>query len=101
MSRRPALLPRLVFALGVTLQILSVEVHVAEVAGGVALRLIVEVLRSRNAVEAAGRHRLGLDAIAEFNGGDEAVAARAVPLLGARIRAGAERRQRTVGRRRE
>src|SRR6185503_20950632 len=98
--RSPSL-PRLVFALGVTLELIAIEVDVAQIAGRIALRLIVEVLRPGHAVQAAGGHRLRLHLIAELDDGDEAVAARAIPLLGVGIRARAERGQRAPPRRRE
>src|SRR5690349_2963184 len=92
----------MVGALGVPLQLLRVEIHLAQVAGGVALRLIVEVLRLRIAALAAGRHGARADAVlAELDDGDEAVAARPVHPLRARIRPGAERRQRSPRRRGE
>src|SRR5688572_30562171 len=93
------LLPRLVLALGVALEILAIEIHVAQVAGRIAVGLVVEVLRPGNAVQPAGGHRLRLYSIAELDDGHEAVAARAVPLLGAGIRARAERGQRSPPRR--
>src|SRR5690349_5182812 len=85
-----SLLPRLVLTLGVTFQILAIEIHVAEVAGRVALGLVVEVLRPGHAVQSAGGDRLRFHLVSEFDGGDKAVAARAVPLLGTRIGARAE-----------
>ena len=49
--------PRVVLALGVSLQLGAIEVHVAQVARRVALGLIVEVRRFRIAALAAGRDR--------------------------------------------
>ena len=81
------------------LQLITVEVDIAQVAGGIPLGLVAEVLRAGHAVQATGGDRLGLHLVAELDDGDEAVAAGAVPLLGAGIGAGAERRQRTPARR--
>ena len=50
-------LPRVVLALGVPLQLGAIEVHVAQIARRVALRLIVEVRRRRIAALAAGGDR--------------------------------------------
>ena len=47
--------PGVVFAFGVALELRGVEVHLAQVAGGVAGRLVVEVLRLGVAALAAGR----------------------------------------------
>jgi hypothetical protein len=82
-------------------QLRRVEVDVAQAAGAVALGLILEVLRLRIAVFAAGRHRLGLHLIAELDHRDEAVPGVAVHLLGVRVTARAERRQRAPSRRGE
>src|SRR4051812_43120458 len=93
-SRRPrgALLARVVGALRVALQLVRIEVHVAQVAGRVAFRLIVEVLRRRVAALAAGADGARLHAVAELHDRDEAVAAGAVHLLrpgiGARTKGG-------------
>ena len=72
------------------LQLLGVKVHLAQVAGGVTLGLIVEVLRLDVAAFAAGGDRAGVDLVAELDAGDEAVAARAVPFLGVLVGACAE-----------
>ena len=73
------LLPGIVGPLGVPLELLRVEVDLAQVAGGVALGLIVEVLRGDVAAQAAGGDGAGAHAVlAELDGGHEAVAARAV-----------------------
>src|SRR5439155_23973917 len=91
----------MVFALGVTLQLVAIEIHVAQVAGGIPRRLVAEVRRRRAAALAAGADCFCADAIAELDDGDEAVAAGAVHLLRARIRARAERRERSPPRRGE
>src|SRR5881396_2813196 len=72
----------------------AVEVHVAQAAGSVALRLVVEMRRTRITALAARGDGLRPHAVAELHDGHEAVAARAVPFLGVGIGAGAERRQR-------
>src|SRR5678816_4246655 len=91
----------MVFALGVSLQLRGIEVDLAQVAGGVARRLIVEVLRRGVAALAAGRHGSRPDLVAEFDDGDEAVAADAVHLLHPGRRARAERGERSPARRGE
>src|SRR6185503_5916914 len=93
------LLAGMIFALGVSLELIAIEVDIAEVARRIAIGLIVEMLRSGHAVQAACRDGPGLHLIAKLDDRDEAVAAGAVPLLGSRIRARAERCERTVGRR--
>ena len=95
------LLPRPVRPLRVLLDVRAVEVDLAQVAGGVALGLVVEVRRRRIAALAAGAHRPRPHAVAELHHRHEAVAARAVHLLRARVGARAERRQRSPARRRE
>src|ERR1035438_5482207 len=85
----------MVLTLGVSLELLAVEVDLAQFAGAIAFRLIVEVRRRRMAALAAGRHRPGTHAFAEFDHGDEAVAAGAIPLFGARVGARGERSQRS------
>src|SRR3954453_13140977 len=90
-----------VLPLAVPLQLIGIEVDVPQASGAVTLRLILEVLRLRVAALAAGRHRPGLPLVAELDHGDEAVAGVAVHLLGIRIAARAERRQRAPARRGE
>src|SRR3954454_2657555 len=72
-------LPRVVLPFGVALELLAVEIDLAEVAGGVAGCLVVEVPGGRVAAFAAGGDGAGVHAGAEFDDGYEAVAARAVP----------------------
>src|SRR5262245_37208320 len=91
----------MILALDMSLQLVLIEIDVAQSAGGVPLRLVVEVLRARMPALAARCHGLGADTIAELYHRDEAVAARPVPLLRLRIGARAERRQRPPLRRRE
>src|SRR5581483_4236297 len=71
----------LISSLGVTLQLRGIEIDFAQVASGVSLRLVVEMLRRRIPAFTAGgdcdRAHLG----PELNHSDEAVAARAVNLL--------------------
>src|SRR4051812_33639606 len=71
-------------------QLLSVEINRAEVAAGVALGLVVEMAVAGMAAFAAGGDRPGADAGAEFDHGDEAVAAGPVPAPGAGIGARGE-----------
>src|SRR5205823_6642042 len=80
----------------------GIEVDLPQVARRVALCLVVEVLRLRIAALATGAHGARPHAVLpELHHGDEAVAARAVPLLGAGVLPGAERRERAPPRRRE
>ena len=87
-DRRPfhELVPRMILALGVPFELRAVEVDLAQVAGRVALGLVVEVRRRGIAALAAGRDGPGAHLVAELDHRDEAVAAGAVPLLRARIR---------------
>src|SRR4051812_7881127 len=82
--------PRMVLALGVSLQLLLVEVDLAQIAGAVAARLIVEVRRRGIAALPACRHGSRAYAIAELDDGDEAVARGAVDLLRSLVRSRAE-----------
>src|SRR5205814_10177178 len=91
----------MILALGVLLDVLPVEVDVAQIAGAVALRLIAEVRRRRIAALAAGRDRLRAHAIAELDRRDEAVAGGAVHLLRAVVGPRPERGERTPPRRGE
>src|SRR6185437_5255729 len=100
-SGRASIIPRpgLLFAwmvglFGVPLQLRRIEVDRAQVAGGVALGLILEVRRVGIAALAASGHRARGDGGAEINASHEAVAAAAVDALGARILARRERGQR-------
>src|ERR1019366_6626725 len=85
----------MVFPLRVSLELLTVEVDLAQLAGAVALGLIVEVRGSRMAALAAGRHGPGAHAFAKLDHGDEAVAAGAIPFFSARVGVGGERSQRS------
>ena len=91
----------MVRALGVALELSRIEVHVAQIAGAVALGLIVEMRRRRIAALAAGGDRLRPHPVAELDDRDEAVAAGAVHLLRARVGARAERGERAPARRGE
>src|SRR5450759_5898361 len=85
------LLARLVRPLGMPLQLVRVVVHVAQVTLGVPHGLVIEVLRSGNAVQPARRHCPCAHAVLpELDHRHEAVSARAIPLLGVRILACAE-----------
>jgi len=80
----------MVFARRVVLEIASIEIHVPQVAFGVAQRLVGEMGGLGIAAFASGGDGFGADVVGEFDDGEEAVAAGAVHLLGAGIRAGAE-----------
>src|ERR1035441_7291434 len=89
----------MVFPLRVPLELLAVEVDLAQFTCAVALGLIVEVRGSGMAALAAGRHGSSAHAFAELDHGDETVAAGAIPLFGARVGARGERSQRSqIGR---
>src|SRR3954467_10603319 len=94
----PLLTTRVVLTLRVPLQLIAVEIDLAQIARGIALRLVVEMLRRGIAVLTSGGDCAGAHAIAEFNRGDERVAAGAVHLLGAGIGARAERSKRAPAR---
>src|SRR5579872_1310162 len=85
-----AALSRMVLALRVSLELIAVEVNLAQVTGAIALGLIVKVLRRGVAALATRRHSPGFDLVTKLDYCDKAVAARAIPLLCARIRARAE-----------
>src|SRR5215470_5298522 len=91
----------MIFALRVPLELILVEVHLAQITARVTSRLIVEVLRFGMPALATRRHRARPHLIAELDHCNETIAARAVPLFRARIRARAERSERSPGRRRE
>src|ERR1035441_9996113 len=85
----------MVFPLRVSLELLAVEVDLAQLAGAIAFGLIIEVRGRRMAALAADRHGPGAHAFAELHHGDETVAAGAIPLFGARVGARGERGQRS------
>src|SRR5262245_58487574 len=85
-----ALLARVVAPPGVAGELGRIEVHLAQVAARVASRLVVEVRRVRVAAFATGRDGDRPHARPELDHRDEAVAARAVHPLGARVGARAE-----------
>src|SRR5438105_15463556 len=62
-----ALLPGMILPLGVLLDVLTIEIHVSQVAGRVADRLIAEMRRRGVAAFAAGADGLRSHAIAEFD----------------------------------
>src|SRR5690348_3580870 len=79
----------------------GIEVHRPEIARGVTLCLVIEMGRRRMAALAARGHRDRANAVSEFDDRDEAVSARAVPLLRPWIGTRPERRERPPPRRRE
>src|ERR1035441_7682400 len=85
----------MVFPLRMSLELLAVEVDLAQLAGAIAFRLIVEVRGRRMAALAAGRHGPSAHALAELDHGNETVAAGAIPLPGALVGARGERGQRS------
>src|SRR5690606_2100197 len=87
-------LARAIGARGVTGQVFRVEVDRAEIAAGIAFGLVIEMGRGRIAALPAGADRPGAQAGTEFDDGDEAVAAGAVPAPRAGISARAERSER-------
>ena len=63
----------MVFPFGVVLELIAVEVHLAQVAGGVALGLVVEMLRLGVAAFAASGDCQGMNLGAEFHYRNEAI----------------------------
>src|SRR5690606_28313423 len=94
-------IPWVIPALGVPRQVFSPEIHRPQVAGAVALGLVVEMRRVGMAAGAAGGDRAGAHLVAKFDRGDEAVAAGAVVAFGAGPAMRAERGQRAPARRGE
>src|ERR1035437_9462215 len=85
----------MILPLRVSLELIAVKVDLAQFSRAVPLGLIVEVRGRRIAALSACRHGPGPHAVAELDHGDEAVAAGAIPLLRARVRARRERGQRS------
>src|SRR3974390_3516936 len=75
----------MVFPFGVVLELIAVEVHFAQVAGGVALGLVVEMLRLGVAAFAASGDCQGMNLGAEFHYRNEAIPAGTVPFFRARV----------------
>lgn len=80
--RGRALFARFVSSLRMAFQLGGVEIDIPEISSSVATGLIVEMFRARVTAFAAGGNRLCPDSFAEFDNGDETVAARSVPFLG-------------------
>ena len=59
----------MILALGVALQILTVEVDISQIAGRIAFGLIVEMLRGRHRIEPSRGHCLRPHAVAELHAG--------------------------------
>ena len=91
----------MVVPLGVSLQLVGIEVNLAQIPGAVPLHLIVEVPRLRMPAFPSGGYRPGAHFISKLHHRDKAVSAGAVPLLRSRVRPGAERSQRAPGGRSE
>src|SRR5258707_3406506 len=73
-----------------SLELVAIEVDVAQVAGGIALRLVVEVRRRWIPALTAGGDGSCAHTLPEFDDGHEAVAACAIPLLRSPIGTGTE-----------
>src|ERR1035437_8404739 len=86
---------RMILPLRVSLELIAVEVDLAQFSRAVPLGLIVEVRGRRIAALSACRHGPGPHAVAELDHGAEAFAAGAIPLLRAPVRARRERSQRS------
>jgi len=80
----------MIFAFDVAFEVGAVEVDVAKIARAVALGLIVEVGRRWVAAFAACGYCFCVYLFAELDDCDEAVAARAVPLIRSKVRTCAE-----------
>src|SRR5262245_7717523 len=87
-------LARVVLALDVVLELIEVEVHLAQVAAGVARHLIREGRTARITTRAARRDSHRAHARGELHHRHERVAARAIPLARAALRPGTERGER-------
>src|ERR1035437_9876423 len=85
----------MILPLRMSLELIAVKVDLAQFSRAVPLGLIVEVRGCRIAALSACRHGPGAHAAAELHHGDEAVAARAIPLLRPRVGARRERGQRS------
>src|ERR1035437_7772485 len=85
----------MILPLRMSLELIAVKVDLSQVARAVPLGLIVEVRGRRITALSAGRHGPGPHAVAELHHGDEAVAARAIPLLRPWVGARRERGQRS------
>ena len=82
---------RMVLPLGVFIDLRTIEVNFPQVARAVPFRLIVEVWRFRIAALATRRHGHRAHSFAEFDHGNEAVSAGAIPLFRPWVRARSER----------
>src|SRR4051812_11175045 len=91
----------MVDALSMGLHLRRPEVHLTQIPRRVALRFVIEMRGARVAALAARRHRDRAHAVPELDDSDEAVPARPIPLLRARIGSRAKRRERAPPRRRE
>src|ERR1035437_5019849 len=91
----------MILPLRMSLELIAVKVDLAQFARAVPRGLVVEVRRLRIAALPSGRHGPRPHAVAELHHGDEAIAAGAIPLLRARVRARRERGQRSPLRGRE
>src|SRR2546423_12715728 len=83
---RSTLFARVILTLDVSPELRWIEVDFAQIPRRVALRLVVEMWRLRMPTLATGGHGNSAHAVPELDDGDEAVAARAVPLLRVGIR---------------
>src|SRR3954469_13956718 len=80
----------MVFAFGVSLELVAVKIDFAQVSGGIALGFVVEVAIAWMAAFASCGDCPCSHTIAELDYGNETVSARAVPLLCIRVGARAE-----------
>src|ERR1700733_12113938 len=72
---------RMILALGVSLELLGIEVNIPQAARRISLGFVIEVRRFRIARFPASRNRFGPHSFAEFHYSDKAIPAGAVPLL--------------------
>src|SRR5580658_6325964 len=91
----------MIFLLSVPLQLRPVEVHLAQIARSISLRLIVEMLGRRIAALAARRHRHCMHRLTELHHRHKAVPATPIPLLRSWVPTRSKRRQRPPRRRSE
>jgi hypothetical protein len=80
----------MVLALGVALKLGRIKVNLTQASRAVPPGFIVEMRRTGMATLASGGHGSGAHFVAEFDDRNEAVAARAIPLLRSWVRACSE-----------
>src|SRR5260370_11670621 len=75
------LIPRMILALGVTLELRAIEINLSQIASAVALRLIIKVRRRWLAALSAGSHGFRAHGLAELDDRNKALAPTALDFL--------------------